>query len=146
MRRQIFQTIIAAVFIGSFNTNLITGTTPTFPLTSNGKCRSPGTAREAMQEATAVFIGKITKVDESDGVKALEFSVEEYWKGETTKTQNVQVNVGMRYSPGFAVSERYIVYAYKNSNGKLTTGRCSRTKLAQYADDDIKELGKGKKP
>jgi hypothetical protein len=147
MRRQIFQIITAAVFMCSFGTNLTNATTPITCLTLSEKCRTPGTAREALQEATAVFIGEISKISESDNTKTLEFSVEQYWKGENTKTQNVQVNVGTRYSPSFNVGERYIVYASENgSGGQLTTGRCTRTKLAQYADDDIKELGKGKKP
>lgn len=146
MRHQIFKIITAAVFVSSFSTNLVTGTTPIFSLASSEKCRAPGTAREAMQEAAAVFIGKVTQVNESDDAKTLEFSVEQYWKGEKTKTQNIQVGIGRSYSPGFAVGERYIIYAYKSSSGQLTTGRCSRTKLAQYADDDIRELGTGKKP
>jgi hypothetical protein len=146
MRRPIFQIITAVIFMCSFGTNLIDATTPISRLTSSEKCRTPGTAREAMQEATAVFIGEVTKISESDNTKTLEFSIEQYWKGENTKTQNVQVSVGTRYSPSFNVGERYIVYASENGSGRLTTGRCTRTKLAQYADDDIKELGKGKKP
>ena len=144
MLSQIFQVVIALFFICSFGINL-NGAPPIF--LADAKCRAPTNAKDATRAAGAVFIGTISKISDSAGdVKTFEFAVERYWKGEKTKIQNVRVYFSENYSPSFNIGERYIVYAAKDSNGELFTGRCTRTKLAQYADDDVRALGRGKKP
>ncbi|MEP6923396.1 MAG: hypothetical protein ABI954_02935 [Pyrinomonadaceae bacterium] len=147
MCHRILQVVFIIVLVVTTDANLTASATTDFPaLSSSAKCAAPGTAREALQNSAAVFIGKINELSESDDVITLKFNVERYWKGNKSKTQTVIVNTGPRYSPSLTVGERYIVYAYQDSNGQLTFGRCSRTKLAEYADDDIRALGEGKKP
>lgn len=145
MRRQILQIIsVIALLFSSFQSLNATAATD-FSATLGGKCAAPATALEAKTQATAVFLGKAAKVTETGSGITLVFSVEKFWKGAKQKSQTITIETGRRYSPSFKVGERYIVYASGGAD-KLTTGRCSRTKLAEYADDDLKALGKGKKP
>lgn len=132
------------IFGGNFASNAIEPSA--LESVENVKCAAPGTPREALNRAAAVFIGKITKIEENDNVKTIKFAAERVWKGEKVKNLTISITTGFRYNPSFSEGERYLVYANKNQKGELTTGRCSRTKLAEYAEDDLRELGAGSEP
>jgi hypothetical protein len=52
----------------------------------------------------------------------------------------------MRFQAFYQVGGKYLVFARANDEGDLTDGRCSRSKDVSDATDDIKGLGKSKKP
>jgi len=111
------------------------------------RCANPP-VKEAYKNAKAVFAGKILSVAEDGDVKTFTFNVEKNWKGASSRQIKVSVRETMRYQAWFQVGKRYLVYARSDENEeeKLWDGRCSRTKLLEDASNDIKELGKAKKP
>jgi hypothetical protein len=107
------------------------------------KCKPAGTPLEELKEAAAVFVGKVTKVDESGAARVTEFEVERYWKGPGRKVITVRSGKHL-YGYRFATGGRYLVYAYGKE--EIETSRCSRTKGIESAAYDLKELGEGKMP
>ena len=110
-----------------------------------GKCRILS-FREAFEASEAVFVGKVLSEEKSGDVRTFEFEVEKYWKGESKKKIKINVYETMRYQARFQVDERYLIYANANDEGKLSVGRCSRSREADDASEDIEKLGAGKKP
>jgi hypothetical protein len=107
----------------------------------------------AYKEADAVFIGKVTSSKEVPHEEIVrdkkftvhdrhfQFSVEEALKG--TKTAEIDINVGRVDSScyqGFTVGEVYLVYAYADSSGELSSGACTRTSHIKHAFDDLHGL------
>ncbi|TFB14138.1 hypothetical protein E3U55_14590 [Filobacillus milosensis] len=118
-------------------------------------CEEPGTVQEEMNQSSAVFSGKvIEKYDENKDKKTISsndpiafvFEVKESWKG-INQTQVVVSTARYSGSCGyeFALNNNYLVYAQER-NGELEVNLCSRTTVLPYADQDLEELGKGKKP
>lgn len=104
--------------------------------------------RQEYETAKAIFIGKVLSVrEEGDGKKIFEFKVEKYWKGIKTKKIEVGVFETTRYQAIYKVGETYLVYARAGNDGKLVDKRCSRSRDAEgdYAADDLRQLGKGKR-
>ena len=137
-------------------------------------CEPPPPVAEALKEADAVFSGRLIGaeyrkgivnrtrqvMEEWEGVKTeygvlvLKFEAERWWKGgaarevvlvtEQTRAADGTTSVGScEYE--FAQGERYLVYAYE-SEGRLQTGICTRTKKLKRAAKDLKALGKGRRP
>ena len=107
------------------------------------KCKEPGTPRQELEKAAAVFIGTATKINEESSYKIIEFKVEKSWKGPTTKSITVRTGKHL-YGYRFTTGKKYLVYAY--GEGELETSRCGRTKSKESATMDLKELGEGKAP
>jgi uncharacterized glyoxalase superfamily protein PhnB len=106
------------------------------------KCRERGSPRQELERATAVFIGKVTKVYDKGSVWINEFEVEKTWKG--AKTKHLVVHSGRHiYRYRFQEGGKYLVYAY--GKDELTTSRCGRTTSLASAKADLKELGEGTK-
>lgn len=101
---------------------------------------------EAFNSSEAVFIGKVVSESKSGDVKTFEFEVETYWKGANKRKININAYETMRYQAQFEVGERYLIYANANDDGKLSVGRCSRSREADDASEDVEKLGTGKKP
>lgn len=101
---------------------------------------------EAFDYSDAVFVGKVVSESKSGDVKTFEFEVEKYWKGANKKKININVYETMRYQAQFEIGERYLIYATANDESKLNVGRCSRSREAEGASEDLKKLGAGKKP
>lgn len=84
----------------------------------------------------------------------LKFEVEKWWKGDLKKEVVLVTDVA-RFSDGsglisdceiaFQKGERYLIYAFGEKD-KLQTGACSRTARLRKAKNDLRLLGKGKKP
>jgi hypothetical protein len=107
------------------------------------RCIKPGSPRQELEKATAVFIGKVTKINDDSSARINEFEVEKIWKG--TSTKRIIVRTGKHlYGYRFTEGEKYLVYAY--GKGELETSRCGRTKSVESASLDLKELGEGKVP
>ena len=104
------------------------------------KCRERGSPRQELERATAVFIGKVTKVTDNGSVWINEFEVEKSWKG--PKTKHLVVHSGRHiYGYRFQKGGKYLVYAY--GEDKLEASRCGRTTGLAAAKEDLEELGEG---
>ena len=118
-------------------------------------CEPEVDPRQALQEATAVFVGRVMfkevifrKVGENDQKMSfvpeaqVKFEVEKSWKGGENRELIVRTSAGdCGYQ--FTVGERYLVYAYNQDI--LTTSGCTRTKSLAQATADLKELGRPRK-
>jgi hypothetical protein len=116
---------------------------------------SPEKARAALvtdfNGATAVFSGKVV---EANNLK-LKFKVNKVWKGDVGQ-EFVMATGGKEYEDGsfstsscdysFKRGEEYLVYAYPvdpeihPGSTDLQARACTRTKLTQYAEQEMKEL------
>lgn len=115
-------------------------------------CAPPPSAAQALGQAGAVFSGKVLQVkrvkrgDGVDGLLQVEvvFAVNTSWKGDGRRVTSVFTasnSAACGYS--FKRGMTYLVYAGE-SQGKLATTICSRTKRLKDAREDLKELGAGK--
>ncbi len=100
----------------------------------------------AKQQAKAIFVGKIISQTETDNVKTFKFKVEKYWKGKKSKTISINVYENTRYQTWFEVGKKYLIFASNNENKNLFVERCSRSSDVESATNDLKSLGKAKKP
>jgi hypothetical protein len=115
-------------------------------------CAPPPPPKKALEQASAVFAGKVTAVERDGSENVVTISVSRTWKG--TEGQTVQVRTlasGSLCGYGFQKGKSYLVYCNKapKKNGKsgaLTTHLCTRTKLLANANDDLKALGDGRNP
>ncbi len=99
---------------------------------------------EKMNESTAVFVGTVTAINQTQTGYTASFDVSAYWKGNISKKQAVSTasdSAGCGYS--FTLGTKYIVYA-NESEGKLTTGLCGFTTPAD--DAAIAALGTAMTP
>jgi hypothetical protein len=111
---------------------------------------SKGPAEE-LELASAVFSGEVVEIrkhkqsgDIFGGVEAV-VRVERAWKGVEAATVSVftaahSAACGYRFKQG----RTYLVYAYKDAEGRLSTGICGRTRRLKDAGEDLKELGAGR--
>ena len=115
-------------------------------------CDIPSQRRE-FRGADAVFIGEVLKFKERAGVEINEdlilfpyqvtFKVEKQWKGERQSQITALTDLGIGPCGGFdlPVGERFLIYARRKS-GQLTFWRaCARSRKADNAKDEIKNLG-----
>lgn len=101
----------------------------------------------AYKESKAVFIGELTSVVKNGDVKTFTFKVEKYWKGTAGEEIEISVQETLRYQGWFEVGEKYLVYARgEKGHEKLWEVRCSRSTRLADASEDIKKLGRAKKP
>lgn len=111
-------------------------------------CAPPGTPRAELKHADAVFTGRVVAVeaeDEEPGFRrlAVRFALDAAWKGVpagdevTVKTAEQSAACGYFFEP----EEEYLVYAYADDAGGLTTGLCARNAPLAEADEDLAALG-----
>jgi hypothetical protein len=113
--------------------------------TASAKCAVP-TVHKARERSKAVFSGEVIREEKNGDVKTFTFKVEKFWKGEDSREIDVFVYQTARYQSPFREGEKFLVYAYEREDGSLTVSRCSRVRDLRYAEDDLRELGKGKTP
>src|SRR5689334_930127 len=101
-------------------------------------CPSPGPPCENAFKGDAVFLGTATNITAVRGTPpstfseyVVTFALERAFLG----VENANVAVRTGYGGGdcgyrFKVGQRYVVYAYRAKDGTLTTGICTRTRLA----------------
>ncbi|HKP71227.1 MAG TPA: hypothetical protein VJV05_18230 [Pyrinomonadaceae bacterium] len=107
-------------------------------------CRfNPNPPCRAADEADVVFDGVVLSVErvESDSGPSLRrrftLKIKNAYKGSLGKTVTVYTGIGdSDCGYRFRVSKRYLVYAYQ-SEGRLTTGICTRTRELKNASEDI---------
>jgi hypothetical protein len=110
-------------------------------------CLPPPPPKEAMEKSTAVFSGKVTKIelDEAKHRRTVTIEVDRAWKGMDKKTVVITTaSDGAMCGYGFQKDKSYLVYAH-GEDGKLSTNICTRTRGIEQAKADIEALGEGKK-
>lgn len=104
-------------------------------------CARPGSPREELQRADAVFSGEVSNVSKERG--RIEFKVEKIWKGPRAKRISIEYEQS-DCTYVFVVGKKYLVYAH--GKDLLSTSICARTQVLDKASDDLNELGEGEKP
>ncbi len=111
-------------------------------------CEVPKSALKALKQVNFVFQGEIIKHESSGsliGGETVAFvNVDRVWKGLNESEILVYTDwstCGFKFEDG----KSYLFYAYERS-GKPFITNCSKTKLLEQADDDLKELGQGRFP
>ena len=114
-------------------------------ITSAVRCiNQPKSVEGTLKKSTAVLVGEVIEVKDTGTLKEARLRVEQSWKGVETK-EIIVLATRTAESPRYQVGERYLVFAGLQ-NGKLLTGACSRTKKVEHAQEDLQQLGAGKKP
>lgn len=109
-------------------------------------CIPPQPPEQSFDEVDAVFVATVDDIKESPlstsslDPKTVFLNVSQSWKGVSNQKITIQTardSASCGYN--FEVGEQYLIYA-NNTDGKLTTGLCSRTQLIQSADEDMEFL------
>ncbi|MGB7443729.1 MAG: hypothetical protein WA919_21915 [Coleofasciculaceae cyanobacterium] len=110
-------------------------------------CIQPPPPLTALEQATAVFAGKVTSINQTEPFNLeVTFQVSQAWKGEASSTLVVATPLNSAMcGVYFEIGEEYLVYAYGEEN-QLSTNLCSRTQLASQAEADLVMLGGGQLP
>ena len=122
---------------------------PSYKANTTVRCFSePKSVKVALKQSAAVFVGEVLQVRNGRNYHYLEarFRVESSWKGvEAEEVSVFTEGESVAESPHYGVGQKYLVFAGMR-DGKLFTGRCSRTKKLEYASGDLQQLGEGQKP
>lgn len=114
-------------------------------------CAPPPPPKEALEKATAVFSGKVLKIEKDGEYElAVTFAVDRQWKGIADKEVVVRTGTndgicGYKFKKGTS----YLIYAHETKREELkylVTNICTRTAAVADAKEDLKALGEGKKP
>ena len=110
------------------------------------KCAPPPPPQKALTGATAVFSGKVLKIERAAPQRySVTFKVGAIYKGvKTTKVDVATATNSAACGVNFTVGKSYLVYCYGKDD--LATNICTRTKPLKQAKEDLKALGKGKAP
>jgi hypothetical protein len=109
-------------------------------------CRGGITPCQEYWEASAVFTGVVTSTstvivnqgDRGFSQRLVQFSLEQAFRGIAGK--EVQVLTGLGSGDcgyGFRIGEKYLVYAFRTTDNKLSTSICTRTRPFSEAQEDI---------
>jgi hypothetical protein len=128
-------------------------------------CGDKPSVGEARRNASIVFLGEVTGSEfelepakNAEGARELaaRFRVERVWKGNLTRavvlfTEQYQASdfslSVVICAPQFTVGKRYMIYAsLSSSDQKPRALYCSRTSEVAKASEDLKILGRGRKP
>ena len=94
--------------------------------------------------ADAVFTGEAREItgegDRNGGPSRVVLTVSKSWKAWSPKEYTIYTGGGC--AAYFEVGRQYLVYAQKDSSGKLTTDICMGTGLLRLATKDLKYLGR----
>lgn len=107
-------------------------------------CAPPPGPKKALESSTAVFLGKVTNIEEA-GRFGLKVTFETMTNYKGAKAKKVTVRTATNSAAcgyGFTKGEVYLVYCYGKAES-LSTGICSRTRRASEAKEDLAVLGEG---
>ena len=111
----------------------------------SAKCAIPS-FQSAYQQSKAVFLGEVVGEEKQGDVRTFDFKVEKYWKGADAKRVEILVYETARFQAWFKKGGKYLIYAAEDDDGNLRVGRCSRSRDAEFAEEDLQKLGEGKSP
>lgn len=103
-------------------------------------CLPPGPVAQEFERADAVFIGSIARARQEDRFFVIAMEVKSSWKGVEEgeiELRTAQDTAACGYP--FEYGKAYIVYASK-SDGELWASLCSRTRLLQGGEDEVRAL------
>ncbi|SFX05347.1 hypothetical protein SAMN04487866_101343 [Thermoactinomyces sp. DSM 45891] len=105
-------------------------------------CVPSGDPIKEADKSSAVFVGKVVKLERDTNQHIAILHVSKRWKGDLDPelivyTALSEASCGFEFEMG----KEYLVYATKE-NGHLTTTICSRTKLLSEAQADLDALNK----
>jgi hypothetical protein len=106
-----------------------------------------GSPESSRRHAKALFIGEVLEVreatkgerEDSSNSFIVRMRVEGYWKGIKSREVNVETDM-TGCGPYFRVGEKFLVYGM----GRRLETACSGTRKLEYADKDLRILGKPK--
>lgn len=114
---------------------------------------TPPAPAVAVERAEAVFEARVEQMRVEPGGNAsltvlrYELEVLRVWKGELGAATQLSTRAGeSACERSLAVGKVYLIYAGRDAGGELTDNRCSRTRLASTADEDLAVLGPGSTP
>lgn len=113
------------------------------------ECTNETTPCEAYANADAVFVARVTRIRpqtieiwqrDKDYDQVANLSIEKTYKG-TKRNTLVLHQLGRKIAPKFILGSRYLFYAnFDRATKKWEVRSCSRTLMAQYAQDDLRYL------
>lgn len=109
------------------------------------RCPVP-TMPEELRISKAVFSGKVTGIEAAGDTKIYTVQVGSYWKGPVKRILKLYVAQSISREASFEQGEKYLFFARSNDLGGLSVNRCSNSKRLADAKQDLKYLGKGKRP
>lgn len=102
-----------------------------------------------LKDSKAVFSGKVIEINDKPQSRDffVKIKVEKLWKGSLSEevvitTERSTASCGYP----FEVGKNYLVYTHGSGAMNLTTGLCMNNLELQKATEELKILGKGKKP
>jgi hypothetical protein len=107
-------------------------------------CARPSAPNQALADATVVFSGQVTNIEQVKGRLNVTFRVDEQWKGNSAQSLVIQTTATTAMCGyAFEVGQTYLVYAH-HRQGRLQTNQCSRTTILSQAAEDLSVLSKDK--
>jgi hypothetical protein len=115
-------------------------------------CLEPPPPRQALEQSTSVFTGRVTEIRPVQGrgglaVHRVTLEVTSSWKG-VRRRKAVVVTADNSAACGYPFEKgaEYLVYAKKFPGHGLSTNLCTRTARLDEAKDDLRELRRGRSP
>ena len=115
-------------------------------------CQAAGPPCQNAFRVDAVFLGTVRAMSTLDGTPdspfprgLVVFAIERAFRGVQDATVEVTTSGG-DCAYAFKNGERYLVYGFRSSDGRLSTSICSRTRLAAQAADDLRFLAQLSSP
>jgi MYXO-CTERM domain-containing protein len=100
------------------------------------------TAHAMVESAEVAFEGRVTSIDDDEGMRGAHFDVSRAWKGGAQPSAVVWTpSDGARCGYAFRTGGVYVVLASHGEQGKLVTTSCSGTGPSDFADAMLAELG-----
>jgi hypothetical protein len=97
---------------------------------------------EALDEATAVFTGRIIDSEPTEAIRGFEYTIEVHsvWKGVSSSQVLVTTDDIAMCGLWMEVGKTYLVYSYGDAEA-MWTHNCSRSRDTHLAEEDILAFG-----
>lgn len=133
------------LFINVFCFVLLSGSADARICNSHSDCAIPSMKSE-IANSKAIFSGKVINIEKDGDVKIITFQASRFWKGSVKRITKLYILENMRYGIFYEAGKSYLVFSSQDSKGRLSDRKCSRSKSLEFASDDLKQLGRGKRP
>lgn len=125
--------IVVSVLVASV---MIAASSPAYSCS----CVQAPAPAEALKQADAVLLGKVIDIQDGPGPYHItaKLSVTKIWKGEKDFSAKIlTTSDGAMCGFYFQEGKTFLIYAYKNQEGRLETNNCTRSALAERASQDL---------
>ena len=103
-------------------------------------CAKPPEVEKAIETSTAIFVGKVSLVEQGKTGTEFNVSLEVRRAYKAIKGKSVLLFQESMCGFSFKKGKTYLVYATADDEGHLTASICSRTTLAKKASKELKIL------